>query len=333
MILAGDIGGTKTHLALFEARGSTILPIVQKSYQSRDFTTLVAVLEEMIREERPAVTQAAFGIAGPIVDHHSKLTNLGWDVDGREVADYLGLKRVGLLNDLEATAYGTLRLGSGERVVLQKGSRQQKRAVAVIAAGTGLGEGGLVWDGARYRAVPSEGGHTEFGPRNTVEMDLLRYLLERYDRVSYERIVSGPGLVNVYDFFRDRSGRPEPEWLRMQKERGDASAAISRAGMDRTDPVCVEALDLFVSLYGAEAGNLALKLLATGGVFVGGGIAPKILPRIHEGEFLQSFHHKGRYRSLMEQIPVEVVLNDRTALIGAAHYALLMEELEGPAGG
>jgi glucokinase len=159
-------------------------------------------------------------------------------------------------------------------------------------------------------------------------MDLLRFLLTRYERVSYERIVSGPGLVNLYDFFRGRTNQAEPEWLAREKERGDPSAAISKAGMERTDIACLQALEMFVSLYGAEAGNLALKLLATGGVFVGGGIAPKILPRIQEGEFLPSFHHKGRYRSLMKQIPVEVVLNDRTALIGAAHYALLMEEME-----
>jgi glucokinase len=325
VILSGDVGGTKTHLAVYAARGDELIPVFERTYRSRDFNGLPAVLKAMLDERPTEVTAATFGIAGPIVEHRSKLTNLGWEVDGREVADCLKLKHVGLLNDLEAMAYGTLRLRENERVVLQKGKRQERRTIAVIAAGTGLGEAGLLWDGHRYLAIPTEGGHTDFGPRNELEIELLRFLLGRHKRVSYERIVCGQGLKNTYDFFRQRSGVPEPEWLAAELAGGDPAAAISRAGSSGMDVVCKEALDLFVSLYGAEAGNLALKLCSTGGVFVGGGIAPKLLPLIQGGAFMHSFVFKGRYQPLLEQMPVEVILNEKAALIGAAHFAQVFE--------
>ncbi len=323
MILSGDIGGTKTNLAYFETEGNDLVPILVKSYPSQEFSSLPEVIERMQRDHPATIRAAAFGIAGPIVEGRSKLTNLGWEVDAREVAACLHLDGVGLLNDLEATAYGILRLPASENVFLQHGKAQPHRAIAVIAAGTGLGEGGLFWDGEGYRAIPSEGGHTDFGPRNDLEVDLLRYLLTRYGRASYERIVSGPGLQNLYEFFRLRAGYPEPSWLTEQFVSGDPSAAISRAAMEEKDPVCVQSLDLFVSLYGAETGNLALKLVATGGVFIGGGIAPKIVQKLLQRSFLESFFKKGRYETLLRQIPVQVVLNDKTALIGAAHYATL----------
>ncbi|MBP1678714.1 MAG: glucokinase [Bacteroidetes bacterium] len=325
VILSGDVGGTKTHLAVYAARGDELIPVFERTYRSRDFNGLPAVLKAMLDERPTEVTAATFGIAGPIVEHRSKLTNLGWEVDGREVADCLKLKHVGLLNDLEAMAYGTLRLRENERVVLQKGKRQERRTIAVIAAGTGLGEAGLLWDGRRYLAIPTEGGHTDFGPRNELEIELLRFLLGRHKRVSYVRIVCGQGLKNTYDFYRQRSGVPEPEWLAAELAGGDPAAAISRAGSSGKDVVCKEALDLFVSLYGAEAGNLALKLCSTGGVFVGGGIAPKLLPLIQAGAFMHSFVFKGRYQPLLEQMPVEVILNEKAALIGAAHFAQVFE--------
>jgi len=325
LILSGDIGGTKTHLAVFTTKGDALVPIFERTYRSRDFTGLPGALQAMLDEQPMDVTAAAFGIAGPIVEYKSKLTNLGWDVNGQEVADCLRLKHVGLLNDLEAMAYGTLRLRDDERVVLQKGKRQERRPVAVIAAGTGLGEAGLLWDGRRYISIPTEGGHTDFGPRNELEIELLRFLLGRHKRVSYERIVCGPGLKSTYDFFRQRSGVPEPEWLTAEFKSGDPAAIISRAGSGGKDAVCRETLELFVSLYGAEAGNLALKMCSTGGVFVGGGIAPKLLPLLQQGSFMHSFVFKGRYQPLLEQMPVEVVLNEKAALIGAAHYAQVFE--------
>lgn len=325
LILSGDIGGTKTHLAVYTTHGNDLVPVFEQTYRSRDFNGLPAVLQAMLDERPMAVTAATFGIAGPIVEHKSKLTNLGWDVDGQEVADCLHLQHVGLLNDVEAMAYGTLRLHASERIELQKGKRQERRTVAVIASGTGLGEAGLLWDGRRYVAIPTEGGHTDFGPRDELEIDLLRFLLGRHKRVSYERILCGPGLKTTYDFFRLRSGEPEPGWLTAECAVGDPAASISKAGMSGTDPVCREALELFVSLYGAETGNLALKMCSTGGVFVGGGIAPKILPKIQSGSFMRSFVFKGRYQPLLEQMPVEVILNQKAALVGAAHYAQVFE--------
>ncbi len=326
MILAGDIGGTKTHLAFFDTEGTSIRQIFSKSYHSREYRSLGEVLADLLSSQRFPVTSAAFGIAGPIVDGRSKLTNLGWDVVAAEIASQLGLRHVGLLNDLAATAYGTLRLSNEDMIVLQEGTVVKGGTVAVIAAGTGLGEGGLFWDGTRYLAIPSEGGHTDFGPRNELEIDLLRYLLRKYDRVSYERVVAGPGLCDVYRFLRARSSSPEPAWLAEEIRSGDPSAAVSKAALEGKDDVCSEALELFVSLYGAEAGNLALKLLATGGVYVGGGIAPKILGRMTAGSFMDSFVRKGRYEGLLRKMPVRLVLNETTALLGAAHYAQMLHD-------
>jgi glucokinase len=327
MILAGDIGGTKTNVAYFEMEDGRLAPRLVKSYASREYTNIIDVLRALRKDHAAQITCAAFGIAGPIVDGRSRLTNLRWLIDGREVAAELQLPHVGLINDLEATAYGALRLDQRDLVTLKTGTPQPRRTIAVVAAGTGLGEGALVWDGRQYRAIPSEGGHTDFGPRNDLEVDLYRFLAPRFGRVSYERIVSGPGMVNLYEFFRSRASHPEPSWLKEHMASGDPSAAISQAGMEGKDDACRQALDMFVTLYGAETGNIALKFLSTGGVFVGGGIAPKILSRMQRGEFVESFVAKGRYRSILEQMPVSVILNDKTALIGAAHYAVMMEHL------
>lgn len=325
MILAGDIGGTKTNLAYFTVEGQQLIPRLVKSYPSQQYQSLNEVVERLLSEHPAEVTGAAFGIAGPVVDGRSRLTNLGWDVDSREVAGILRVNSVGLINDLQATAYGTLRLAPDEKILLNAGVAQQKAPIAVIAAGTGLGESALIWDGKRYRAIPSEGGHTDFGPRNEVEIEMLRFLSKKFQRTSYERIIAGPGFFNIYEFFRSKAEYPEPEWLREKMLSGDPSAGISQAGVEGKDQVCVEVVKTFASLYGAEAGNLALKILATGGVYVCGGIAPKILPMIQK-HFMEAFTAKGRYSGLMKQMPVYVVLNDKTALVGAAHYALVMHD-------
>jgi len=326
MILAGDIGGTKTNLAIFDGGKEPLAVDFEKSYPSQEYRSLNEVIAAFRKEHAVTITGAAFGIAGPILEGRSKLTNLGWDVSAAGIAADLRLKTVGLLNDLEATAYGILRLRKEDLVVLQAGKAEPRGAIAVIAAGTGLGEGALVWDGRRYRAMPSEGGHSDFAPRNELEMDLLRFLLGRHARVSYERVIAGPGLVSLYEFFRSRAKNPEPAWLRDRMAAGDPSAVVSSAGLEGTEESCAGALRLFVSLYGAEAGNVALKFLATGGVYIGGGIAPKILAEIRKDEFIASFNHKGRYEPLLRRMPVLVVLNDKTALLGAAHYALTMHE-------
>ena len=325
MILAGDIGATKTNLAYFVTENQNLTPTCIKSYPSQQYHSLDDVVKQMLSEHPAEITEAAFGIAGPVVDGRSKLTNLGWTVDSRDLERILGLDSVGLINDLQATAYGALRLVSNESVVLNAGLPQTHAPIAVIAAGTGLGEGALIWDGKCYRAIPSEGGHTDFGPRNELEVDLLRFLTKRFGRVSYERIIAGPGFINLYEFFRSRAHYPEPEWLKQNMALGDSSAAISSAGVEGKDRVCVDVVEAFASLYGAEAGNLALKILATGGVYVGGGIAPKILSAIKE-HFMQAFSAKGRYSSLLKEMPVRVILNDKAALFGAAHYALVMND-------
>ncbi|RPH37403.1 glucokinase [bacterium] len=327
MILAGDIGGTKTNLAYFKEENGRVIPVQLKSYPSQQYRSVLEIIDAMQKELPAPITAAAFGVAGPIVEGRSKLTNLDWEVIADKIRDGLKLPHVGLLNDLEATAYGVLNLPESDRLTLQPGEVRKHAAIAVIAAGTGLGEGALIWDGKRYRAMPSEGGHSDFASRNELEMELLRFLLTKFKRVSYERILSGPGFASLYEFFRARSREPEPAWL-SEAIKADPSpaAAISRAGLERTDPVCVQVLDLFVSLYGAEAGNLALKVLATGGVYIGGGIAPKILSKIQEGGFLEAFTSKGRHSPLLKSMPLYVILNDKIALYGAAYYAAFVHD-------
>ena len=327
MILAGDVGGTNVRLALFAAEGETLRRCEEAKLPSRDFPSLDAAVARFLGSRRVA-TAAAFGIAGPVANGRSKLTNLGWDVVADEIREDLKIGAVGLLNDLEATAYGTLHLAEPEKAVLQPGTAQERAAITVIAAGTGLGEGALVWDGRQYRAVPTEGGHADFAARNELEAELLAFLLKRYEHVSWERLLSGPGIYTLYEFLRSRSGVPEPGWLKEQIAGGDPTAAVSHAGMEGKDPVCSETLDLFVSLYGAEAGNLTLKFLGTGGLYVGGGIAPKILARMQSGAFVEAFTAKGRFRDLLRRVPAMVITNDRIALAGAAHYAQLLSGRE-----
>jgi glucokinase len=322
MILAGDIGGTKTNLAYFSTSGDALVLEKLVSYPSRQHSSFRDIVTKFLHEYRQPISCAAFGIAGPVIDGRCEATNLPWVVDVREIAPLLGLDAAGLINDLEATAYGALRIDDKDKLLLNSGVSKPKGTIAVIAAGTGLGEGGLVWCGNRYITLPSEGGHTDFPPRDDLEVDLLRFMQKRYERVSVERLVSGPGIYAIYEFFRTRADYPEPSWLRKQIEAGDASAAVSQAAIQDKDEASVRTMETFVSLYGAETGNLALTLLSTGGVYVAGGIAPKILPLIRRGSFYKSYKHKGRFSTLLESMPVWVVLNDKAALFGAAHHAL-----------
>jgi glucokinase len=323
MILAGDIGGTKTNLALVREESGRFILESLAGFPSKGRERFGEILREYLAAHPATITRAAFGIAGPVVKGRCEATNLPWIVDAAEIAERLRVPRVGLLNDLEATAYGVLRLKPQELLTLNPGTPRPQGTIAVIAAGTGLGEGGLVWTGDEYRTLPSEGGHADFAPRNDLEIELLRFLLQQHDRVSYERILSGPGLVQLYRFFRHRTGTPEPEWLKAEMAGSDAAAAVSRAALEEKDGACSSALELFVSIYGAEAGNLALKLLAFGGVCVAGGIAPKILRAITSGGFMSAFTFKGRFSPLLAGMPVHVVLNDKAAILGAAHYALM----------
>ncbi|OLB95480.1 MAG: glucokinase [Candidatus Rokubacteria bacterium 13_1_40CM_68_15] len=322
MILAGDVGGTKTVLALFDERAVPLAPVREATLASRQYARFEDALRSFLGDRRPgAIAAACFGVAGPVVDGRVVTTNLPWQLDEATLLLTIPTPRIKLLNDLEATAHGVLGLAPESLHTLQPG-RARPGNIAVIAAGTGLGEALLVWDGSRYLIGPSEGGHADFGPRSEIEIDLLRFLRKDFDHVSYERVVSGPGLLNIYRFVRATSGLAEPGWLAERIAAGDPSAAVAAAGLAGEDVDSARALEIFVSVYGAEAGNLALKGLTVGGVFVAGGIAPKILPRLSDGPFLRSFRGKGRLADLLADIPIRVVLEPRAALLGAARVAL-----------
>jgi len=325
MILAGDVGATKTLLGLFEVSGDGLRSVRESAFLSREHGSLEEVLERFLGAARPPDLRAAcFGVAGPIRQGATQMTNLPWVVDEARLARAIGTPRVRILNDVQALAYGTLFLGPKETHLLQAGrGPAPKETIAVIAAGTGLGESFLLWDGERHHPVASEGGHVDFAPRDDREIDLLRWLRRKLGgRVSYERVLTGAGLGHLYAFLRDAGEARETPAVAERLSRENPAAVISELGLAGKDPICVAALGLFCSLYGAEAGNLALKCFALGGVRVGGGIAPKILPALEQGEFVRGFLDKGRYRPVMEAIEVRVVLEPRAPLLGAAHYAL-----------
>jgi glucokinase len=323
-ILAGDIGGTKTDLAIYSlsgaARGGVPAVVREGTFPSRRYKGLDDLIEEFVAVGGERIGAAAFGIAGPVLDDRVKTTNLPWIVRKKTLERLLGTARVRLMNDLESMAYGGLFLPRREIQRLALGKRRQA-TMAVIAAGTGLGQAFLFWDGQRYHPVATEGGHSDFAPRNDKELAMLVYLQKRFSRVSYERVLSGPGLVNIFSFFDEELGRPVSPRVRERMKTEDPAAVIGEAGVAGSCPTSVEAVDTFLSLYGAQAGNLALEVMALGGVFVGGGIALKLLPKMTSGLFMSSFLDKGRYRDLMSTIRVGVLTNPKTALLGAAHAA------------
>lgn len=323
MILAGDIGGTNARLASFKLEGDRLACALEKDYPSQGHAGLEEIVTKFVTECGVKVDRACFGIAGPVENGRAVTPNLPWVVDAGRVANRLGIEAVLLINDLEANAYGIAALAPQDFVVLNEGAPEPQGSLAVIAAGTGLGEAGAVWDGRLHRPVACEGGHCDFAPRNALETELLHYLLREYEHVSYERVLSGAGLLNIYKFLRDTGRRAEPAWLAGEIRHADPAAVISKAALERRAPLAEQALDLFVSLYGAEAGNLALKFKATGGVFVGGGIAPKIIQKLKGPTFMQAFTAKGRMKPLLQTMSVKVILNEKTALLGAARRAAL----------
>jgi len=321
VILAGDIGGTKTVLGLFRPTPEGLVLEKQASFASRRYDALEAVIDEFRqRLSLPPLTAAGFGVAGPVVDGVCRTTNLPWAVSAARLADYLGGVPVYLLNDLEAAAVGMLHLPDDQFADLNPEGRARPGNRAVIAAGTGLGEALLYWDGRRFHPMATEGGHCDFAPTTPRQDRLLRWLRERHPaHVSVERVLSGDGIGTLYDFLREVEGMaPAPAVTAAQ---GDRNAAISACALRGEAPICREALALFVAIYGAEAGNLALKGLATGGVYVGGGIAPRILPLLRDGRFLGHFVAKGRFEPLLRGMPLRVALEPRAPLLGAAHYA------------
>jgi glucokinase len=334
MILSGDIGGTSTRLAFFEAAGQRLRLVGKEIYPSGEYASLTELVARFVSEYGHTADHAAFGVPGPVRDGHAKTTNLPWLVDAKELARALRLPDTALINDLEAHAHGLAALGPEDFAVLNEGLPGATGNAAVIAAGTGLGEAGLYWDGARHHPFASEGGHTDFGPRDNLEMDLLRYLLAKYGHASYERVLSGPGLHNLYLFLRDTGRSAESPRIAEAMHTQDPPAIITQAALDGESELCRQALELFVSLYGAEAGNLALKIMATGGVYLGGGIAPKIVKKLQGQEFMNAFAARGRMKPLLESIPVRVILNPDTPLLGAALYAarrasLIPDEFDG----
>jgi glucokinase len=326
-VLAGDIGGTKTSLGLYRVDGGKPIQFRNRTYVTHNYSGLEGVVADFLGAES-AINAACFGVPGPVIGGLSHATNVRWTMREAALSSALGTPGVRLINDLEATAYGMLHLEEHEKVVLQRGEAAPTRApIAIIAAGTGLGEGALVPLGDdRWRAIASEGGHSDFAPRGREQIALLEFLAAEFDHVSVERVLSGQGLINIYRFLKAHMPGDESGWLSQEFASGkDAAAIISEAGLANRDPRCVRALEIMAAIYGAEAANLALKFLALGGVFLGGGIAPKILPMLTGGgRFMQAFLAKGRFAAVLEKIPVQVSLNQSTALLGAAHCAMEM---------
>lgn len=324
MILAGDVGGTKTVLGLFERSESGLREVHSRSFPSRDYPSLEAILGEFLTEAPGSSPEAAcFGVAGPVQDGKARTTNLPWHLEAASLARATKAPRVTLINDLQAEAYGLLWLAPEELETLHPGTDGPKKNAGVIAPGTGLGEALLYWDGQRYHAIASEGGHADLAARNEQEIALLRHLAnELGPHVSYERVLSGDGIHRIYAFLRDSGHSPEPQWLRERLAGGDPNATITQLGLAAEHPLCVDALELFCSILAAEAGNLALRYMATSGIFLGGGIVPKILPALEKEAFIRAFTDKGRFTEWMTTIPVRVALNSRAPLLGAAHFPL-----------
>jgi len=321
MILAGDIGGTHARLAFFDVLNGHFNLVSASVFPSREYSGLDEIVAKFVKDSATRPQTACFGVAGPVRNGRVEASNLPWIIESKRLADELKLSRTFLINDLEANAWGIPALDPKDVVPLNRVKDNPRGNQAVISAGTGLGEAGMYWDGSQYQVFASEGGHGDFAPNNELEIELLRYLRVRFGHVSYERIISGPGLVNVYHFLRDTGRGTEPPWLTEEMATMDPAASISRAALEAKCPLCEQAVDLFVSIYGAEAGNLALKIMATGGIYLGGGIAPKMLAKLSGPLFMQAFVSKGRLQPLLEAIPVKVITNDGTALLGAARCA------------
>jgi glucokinase len=321
MILAGDVGGTKVHLALYDFTDGKLKYTTDKQYPAKNYSGLEEIVKEFLGTKK--VTAACFGVPGPVRAGRLRLTNLPWTLDSSELSVSLGIQHVFLINDLEANGYGVAELSADQIYTLSEGDSGQIGNRALIAAGTGLGEGILAWNGRVHVPYPSEGGHTDFGPRNEAEIELLRFLQRKYNgRVSYERVVSGMGLTNVYEFLRDDRGMEEPKWLADEIAAvSDPNSVITQMALSAKSEICSKALDMLVSVYGAEAGNLALKVLSVGGLYVGGGIAPRILEKLKDGTFMKAFTDKGRLSQLLINMPVRIILDSRAALLGAAAYA------------
>lgn len=322
MILVGDVGGTKTRLALYESKKGKMIRVEKEDFPSGDYEGLESIINDFLEKKKVAVEAACFGVPGPVANGESSATNLPWFLSERSIAEQTPVKKVKLINDLVALTSAVPHLTSDELAVLYEGNNLDKSAPrAVLAPGTGLGVAFLYFDGDRYHVHASEGGHIDFAPNTQMEIELLKHLQRKFGRVSYERVLCGPGLVNIYEFLKDSGYAPEPPELQARLEKGHRAAVISTAGQAGEFEICIKALDMFVSMLGAQAGNMVLTLLTTGGVYLGGGIPPKIAKKLSDGVILESYFNKGRLRPLVEKTPLYLIKDDHAALLGAAHIA------------
>lgn len=326
LVLAGDIGGTKTNLGLFiRGRRRPLLKVIE-SYSSRRAANLENIIKRFLEKHRISIFSACFGIAGPVVNGRCKTTNLPWDVSEARIKGRFRWERVRLINDLTATAQGIPLLNSRELVYLNRARPRKGQNLGLIAPGTGLGMALLIYQEDRYISVSSEGGHADFSPNNEDEVELWQYLHKRLGHVSLERVLSGPGLLNVYSWLKDSGQYKEPLWLARKIKEMDPARVIAEAAMNNKSPLCIKSLNMFVSVLGAVSGNLALTGMTTGGLYLGGGIPPKVLPVLKKGIFMKAFTNKGRFRNYLEKIPVRIILNDKAALLGAAFLAFEIEQ-------
>ena len=324
MLLAGDIGGTKTNLAIFSPQEGPYVPVEEATFPSGEYDSLEAIVAEFLEQTEHSVEWASFGVAGPVVGSRATITNLPWVMEERQLEETLGLDSVRLLNDLNAIAHAVPFLKPDDLYTLNPGRPEPGENLAVIAPGTGLGEAFLVWDGTTYRPSGSEGGHTDFAPTTPLQMEMLRYLQEKYDSVSYERVCSGSGIPNIYRFLKESGRAQEPQWLADRlAQADDPTPVIANAALEQNPPeICHLTMETFVAILGAEAGNLTLKTLAIGGIYLGGGIPPRILSALERPVFMQNFTNKGRFSDMMAKVPVYVICNPKAALLGAACHGL-----------
>lgn len=319
-IISGDIGGTKTLLQLLEVRGGVTRVVVERRFEALAYPTFDAMFGEFSALDAGGVDAACLGVAGPVLGRRARITNLTWEIDADNLERAYAVGRVILVNDFFAVAAGVPHLVEEDLVAINRGLRDRGSPIGILGAGTGLGEAIVVPEGRRWRVVPTEGGHTDFGPRDAQQRELLSVLEARYGHVSYERLLSGHGLVNIFTFLRDRKYRGETAPRDLTAEDVNLPAAIA-ADADRGDPLALETFDIFIDIYGAEAGNLALKTLARGGIYIAGGIAAKHVARFLDGRFMEAFVAKGRFEALMREIPVDLITNPKVGLVGAAAIA------------
>lgn len=320
-IIAGDIGGTKTLLQLCDVKGGATTVVVERRFEAAVYPTFDAMFREFTALEPGVVDGACLGVAGPVLGRSARITNLTWEIDAERLERTYQIRRALLVNDFFAVAAGVPHLADDDVVTVNPGIRDRNAPIGILGAGTGLGEAIVVPEGRRWRVVPTEGGHTDFGPQNAQQRELLAALEERYGHVSYERLLSGHGLVNIFTFLRDRKYKRETSLRDLTAEDVNLPAAIA-ADAERGDPLAQETFDIFIDIYGAEAGNLALKSLARGGIYIAGGIAAKHVARFLDGRFMCAFAAKGRFEALMREIPVDLIANPKVGLVGAAAIAI-----------